>query len=103
MAEEKETPITTNSLIKWGGFILALVGGFTTLVVWASKTGYKVESLEGRVAEVDKESASRHERQAAEIQELKARNASTDKTVYEMGRKLDVAVAILERIEKKLP
>jgi len=101
--------VTVGTLAKWCGVI------FTTVMmvvscVWFVATvrsdqllqKQELENTKTKIVEVDKLSQQRHDLQGRDISELSRRNETTEKTVQEMARKLDVALTLLERIDKKV-
>ena len=104
-----DAPLTVGNLVKWCSIVFTVV---TVVVgcVWfiASVKSdnllmkQEIESLKTKVVEVDKSSEKRHDLQEKEIGELTRRTDNTEKAVQEMARKLDVAVALLERIDQKV-
>jgi aminoglycoside phosphotransferase (APT) family kinase protein len=123
MAGEKSegVPITSSTVLKWSGLVSAIILGILGIGNWVATSNASIKSIEARMvvaqerhlidlkatqdklADIDKMSVARHAQQQGEIDEHKRRIDNSDKAVNDVTRKLDVAVAILERIEKKLP
>lgn len=117
---ERETPITTGSVIKWGGLVVAIVGAIVS-GVWqlsALRSDAAAVTMETRgqivavaksasdadrhASEVDRLSAERDARQQKDIDALKTRIDETQRGLAELQRKVDVMLTIVERIDKKL-
>lgn len=97
-----EQPLTATVVIKWFGIIFTIVSTVISLVWFAAL-------LKGDISTVQQEHLSskrEYELKIADIEKkidkLSDRADITEKSVIELMRKLDVAVAILERIDKKV-
>jgi cell division protein FtsL len=100
--EVEGTVVTSAQLMKWGGFAFTIVSAMVSLVWFAAHLKGDALSLQQEVDSLKREVETRNANQDKEIDKLKDRADSTEKSLGEMARKLDVAVAILERIEKKV-
>lgn len=106
--ESDATVITTGTLLRWGGFLFAFVSMIVS-VVWyiAGMKGemaalqIQQQTLVKRIDEVDAASKARHELQEKELDRLRQHSEETDRAIVDLSRKLDVAVVILERIDKR--
>ncbi len=104
-----DTPLTVGNLVKWSSIVFTVVTVVVSGVWFVASVKsdslllkQEVEALKGKITEVDKSSEKRHDLQEKEIGELTRRTDNTEKAVQEMARKLDVAVALLERIDQKV-
>lgn len=85
-----------------GAVVVAAVtffGGRALTEYRVSATDKRVELLDARVVQLERGGNPEHERR---ITRVEARADSTDKDVATINAKLDVAVAILQRMEKQL-
>jgi hypothetical protein len=89
--DESGVAITTNTLLKWGGFIGMAMGGLVTLILWGASVRSDQEAIKERIAT--------HER---DLIDLRVQQRSDQKSLQEMRVDLSRAVTILERIDKQL-
>lgn len=99
---DKDHPITFNTVAKWAGIIGTVATAIMSAVWFAASVKSDISALRADGAAMQREWAIRNEQQDREITSLKSRADGSEKTLAEMQRKLDVAVAILERLEKKI-
>jgi hypothetical protein len=79
---EKTTDFVSKNIIAIGSAVLCIM-------TWGYTVGVKYTEVDIKI-----------QAQQKDIDELKSRQSETDKTVRDITNKLDVAVAILQRIEK---
>jgi hypothetical protein len=99
---DQDIPITVNSVIKWTGIVFSLISGLVSLVWFAAIIKGDIITMQQEVLSVKREIEMRNSTQDKEIEKLKDRADNTEKSLSDMGRKLDVAVTLLERIDKKV-
>jgi hypothetical protein len=98
----KDIPLTINGIIKWTGVIATAVGALVSVVLAYAKLASEIQSFHEQEV-TDKAMVDlRMENENKDIDMLKLKAAQTDKDVADINRKLDVAVAILDRIEVKV-
>ena len=86
-----DEPITVGSVLKWG----AIAGGTAATIIggtlWIANMRTDITSL--------RQQAEYHE---SRITAVETHENQTDKTLTEMSKKLDGAVLILDRIDRKM-
>ena len=96
-----DSPLTENRVVK----LIGIGAGVTAVIsiVWfcASLKG-DVASLKQEDTTIRREIETRNTEQDREIEKLKTHAAEIDRAIADINRKLDVCVAILERVEKKV-
>ena len=87
----------------------AIVGVLVSIVGWAFAMGVSYTNLdtrlgvtESRIVDGVGRTEYMHQLQDREIGDLKRRVGVSEMVYNEMARKLDVAIAVLERIERKM-
>ena len=107
--ELSETPLTIGNLVKWISVTFTVVTVVVSCVWFIASVKTEnmmlkqdMETIRARIVDVDRQDLVRHDQQEKEIGELTRRTDNTEKMVQEMARKLDVAVALLERIDSKV-
>ena len=102
MVPSDGVPLTTNTIIKWTSIVLSLVTGLISIVWFAAVLKADIITLQQELVSEKREATILHDQTQKDIDKLKDRADNTDKAVGELSRKLDVAVTILERIDKKV-
>ena len=97
-----ELPITSQTIVKWGGIGLAAVSSLVTIIWFFASLKSDISSLRQENSATKTELNMKTDQLGKEVERLKSHADETDKSLNDMGRKLDVAVAILERIEKSV-
>ena len=104
-----DAPLNLNAVAKWGGVMVSIVVA-SVGVVWQladirsdiRTKDLKIADLERRIGEEDKACLDRHNQQQREIDRSVQRIDQGERNMSDLARKLDVAVAILERLDKKI-
>ena len=98
----KDFPITTGTILRWSGFFFFVISSIVSISLYGARISGNItsESTE-RIGENNLIRLQQVE-QARDISDLKRHQESTDKDISDINRKLDVCVAVLDRIEKRL-
>jgi hypothetical protein len=99
---ESADTITVNGVIKWSGIFFTSVSALVSLIWFAALLKGDIITLQQENISTKRENDLRFDQQIKDIDKLKDHADVTDKTLDDMGRKLDVAVALLERIDQKV-
>lgn len=97
-----EQPLSLNVLVKWLGIMVSVVSGVITIVWFAATLKGDIITLQQEQAAGKTQVEMRNAQQDTDIDRLRVRADTTERAVADLNRKLDVAVAILERIDKKV-
>lgn len=105
----EEIPITYTTILKWGSLGILVASTLVSSVWFIAGLKSEIASIhkdievhQKQIIEVDSSSLRRHNDQEREIAVLSLKTDTQEKTIQDMSRKLDVAVAILDRIERKI-
>lgn len=108
-ADIANAPLTVGNLFKWFSITFTIVSVVISGVWFVASTKsdnllmkQQIDALKDKIAETNQLSIARNDAQEKEITDLTNRTNQTEKSVQEMARKLDVAVALLERIDQKV-
>lgn len=101
-AKEKDTPVTINGAVKWGGIFCSIASVLIIAVWFVANLKSEVTGNKQEVVAMKTDQTKTDEVQDKQIEKLTVHTESTDKTVSELNRKLDIAVTILERMDAKL-
>ncbi len=100
--KQDDQPVTTNGLIKWGGIIAGISTTLVSLVWFCASVKSDVAILKDHEDQLRRDIDERKAFVDRRLAEIDVRANATDKTLADVQRKLDVAVALLERIDKQL-
>ena len=98
----KDIPITTNLVLKWSTFVFTVLSGIIALVLSYSRLSGQIQTFHDQEVSDKMFTDSRLDSASKDIDILKRHMEQSDKDISDINRKLDVAVAILDRIEKKV-
>jgi hypothetical protein len=96
-----DTPITVNGLIKWGGILAAFVTSLISLIWFAAGTKSDINEIRLNLTTTNKETQLYEIANDKRCTVIEIKANETDKAVAQIESKLDVVVAILERIDKR--
>lgn len=94
--------ITPRFLIKAGSSAVVILTGIITVVLYIASLKADISALRETVQTNEHEYAEHQRENDKQFDRLRTHSEQQDKAVSDLGRKLDVAVAILERIDKKV-
>jgi hypothetical protein len=97
-----DAPLTVNAVIKWMSIVFTVVSALVSFVWFAAIMKGDIISSQQELSAVKHEDELRFQQEEKDIDKLNDRADLTDRSLSDMGSKLDVAVAILERIEKNI-
>jgi uncharacterized cysteine cluster protein YcgN (CxxCxxCC family) len=100
--ESQDVPLTANTVIKWTGIAFTLISGLVSLVWFAALLKGDIITMQQETVSMKHEIELRDANQDKEIDKLKDRSDSIEKNMSDMGRKLDVAITLLERVDKRV-
>jgi hypothetical protein len=89
--DDDRTPITMGTLSRRATLVSTVVAGLITITLWLANMRTDIASL--------KQQASYQE---SRLIQLEGHGSQTDKSIADLTQKLDRAVTVLERIDKKL-
>ena len=99
--KETEIPITFNGIIKWGGLAAGAVSLIVSLVLLVVKLDRQSQTLRDQYLADKSLLELKIDNNTRDIDILKAKAVQAERDISDINRKLDVAVAILARIENK--
>jgi hypothetical protein len=101
MRENNEDILTSGLLIKWGGISFATISFVVSIVWFIASIKADILTIQQQIVTVKNSSESRDILHERDLDRLREREDSSDKAIAELVRKVDVAVAILERLERR--
>jgi len=98
----EDTPITANTILKWGGAVSAVVGTIVMAVWFVAGVKGDVHDQKQMVETNSREQHVRDDQQDARIAKTEQRIDAQGTAVTDLQRKLDTAITILNRIDAKV-
>jgi hypothetical protein len=94
--------LTVNKIVQWGGIVFTAGSLLVASVGYCYSLKGDIQQLRQEVETLVRDNAQQHAQYDREIDRLKTHTDTTDHTVSDLSAKLDVAVTILTRIDKKM-
>lgn len=95
-------PVTFATLAKMVGVVVTVVSLTISGVWFAAAVKADVETVKANITALKLDVQERAQKRDKEVADIKARADQSERVMQDMGRKLDVAIAILERVEKRM-